>query len=66
MNKKTKALETIEGLCLMYAHSELDSEILGDIYEFAHYALGECDNPHEDWGKKLDELYDILKTNGTI
>lgn len=57
---KDKALEYIEKLCFVYENSDKTDlknveKIIETIYEYAHCALGECGNPHEDWKKELEE-----------
>jgi len=44
---KTKALRTIEGICLLDEKPEN-----AKFYKIAHVALGHCGNPHEDWVKE--------------
>jgi len=61
MDIKTKALRTIEGICLLDEKPEN-----GNFYRIAHVALGTCENPHEDWVKFLNNTYRNLKRNHII
>lgn len=56
---KTKALEVIEGLCLLNEKDE-------PFYRIAHVALGSCGNPHKDWREELDKEYKQLIKDGVI
>ncbi len=58
---KTKALRTIEGICLLDEKPEN-----AKFYKIAHIALGHCGNPHEDWVKELDVVYKSLKRHKII
>jgi len=58
---KTKALEVIEGICLLD-----EKDVCKPFYRVAHVALGRCGNPHEDWRKELDKLHRHLVKDGVI
>ena len=34
---------------------------LNTLYKIAHSATGVCGNPHEDWKRETNELYDKIK-----
>ena len=61
--KRKKALEVIEaisthsmGMCETEEQKEWAT-----IYGFAHVALGDCGNAHENWDKELDEAWEELR-----
>ncbi|MHA1757233.1 MAG: hypothetical protein ACTSVV_10720 [Promethearchaeota archaeon] len=64
-NIKLKALETIEGLTLLYQDGRRSLEdaerILDDIYKYSHIANEHCGNPHKNWVKELNDMYKSLK-----
>ncbi len=57
---KTKALAVIESLTA--GGFKVDSKLVESCYEYAHVALGNCKNPHKDWVKELDDMYERLIT----
>ena len=65
-NLVTKALEVIEDMssaigCSMQKIIPVTREDIGDIYCYAHIALGRCENKHKDWEDKLNKTYQELK-----
>jgi len=67
---KTKALEVIESVCVNLLTDEkeitIDSKVLGDLYSYAHIAIGRCETPHLDWKRELNIRYEELKRLGEI
>jgi len=69
-----KALAVIEALASDDCCQELElskpndllTQKLLSIYEYAHIALGDCRNPHDDWRAKLLKAYKYLKRHKII
>ena len=69
-----KALAVIEALVSDDLCEELEiskpddilTRKLMSIYEYAHIALNDCRNPHEDWMAKLLKAYKYFKRNKII
>ncbi len=64
-NIKIKALEVVQGLCMLYedgrkTHKNAE-KIIEQIYQSAHVSLGDCKNPHKDWFDGLNEIHESLK-----
>lgn len=64
-NIKIKALEVIQGFCLLYqdgkrSHKSAE-KIIEQIYKSSHVALGVCPNPHKDWLKGLNEIHESFR-----
>jgi len=62
---KLKALKVIEGLTILYedgrkTHKDAEN-ILEEIYQYSHIALGSCKNKHENWIKQMEDMYKALK-----
>ena len=57
------ALETIEGLCLVY-DDDKSQDFAGDVYKFAHVGLGGCEHP--TWVTELLQAHSDLKDSGVI
>ncbi len=55
---KGKALLVIDHLLSL---DESEDRRLCQIYRIAHSATGVCLNPHKEWKKDIDDLYDKLK-----
>ena len=61
---KNRALIVIETLCV--DDIVWTDQNRTDIYEIAHVALGTCENTHEDWVKKTEDLFKQFEEAGLI
>jgi len=61
MNIQEKALQVIEFIALDSGETRQDDETMSLIYRISHVANGDCKNPHEDWLKELDDIYNDLE-----
>ncbi len=58
-----KALMTIEELTCNDDFSMKETpecKLLCAIYRYAHIGLGRCQNPHEEWARELDQVYEKI------
>ena len=64
-NIKIKALEVVQGLGMLYADGKKDlksaEHVIEQMYKCVHVALGDCENPHDEWMKGLDEIYESFR-----
>lgn len=64
-NIKIKALEVVQGLCMLYNDSKKSQKnaehVIEQIYKCTHVSLGECPNPHKDWLEGLNEIHEQLR-----
>lgn len=64
-NIKIKALEVVQGLCMLYNDGEKSKKnaehVIEQIYKCTHVALGECPNKHKAWLKGLNEIHESFR-----
>ncbi len=57
-----RALLACEALSYMFDEGGITAEkFSSDVYCISHVAIGNCNNPHEDWLKKIEEVEAVAK-----
>ncbi len=64
-NIKIKALEVVQGLCMLYNDGQKSKKnaehVIEQIYKCTHVSLGDCPNKHKDWLKGLNEIHESFR-----
>lgn len=61
---KDKALQCIDWICLMEERQNDDA--MDKIARFAHAAIDQCPNPHNDWKQELEKFFNELIDRGEL
>lgn len=64
-NIKIKALEVVQGLCMLYHDGKRNQKnaehVIEQVYKCTHVALGECPKKHKDWLEGLNKIHEQLR-----